>query len=388
MVRCHQQVQTSKKMKKICIVTTARSEYGLLRWVIEEVYNSPELILQLVVTGGHLSAEQGYTCRAIEDDGYPIASRVDIDVDSSSQVGICKTMATCQGKMADTFFELKPDLLVVLGDRYELLPICSTALMMNIPIAHIAGGDITEGALDNSVRNAVTMMSTYHFPGTNESAERVIRMKGNSNNVFVVGETNIDNFNRISLWSRERLAESLHIDMNKRWVICTYHSETVLSIEDNMNRVNILSKLFTNDLSEYEIIITKSNADFGGSVINKFFEEQTVRYDNIHLFSSLGQARYISMLYQVEFMIGNSSSGIFESPYVGVPCVNLGNRQKGRVYSSNIITVDGRYDSMLKAIRCIYSEEFKKGLEIIDNPYGDGHSSERIVQIIKDKLYV
>lgn len=375
-------------MKKVCIITAARSEYGLLRWVIDEVNKSADLDLQLVVTGGHLSAEQGYTYRAIEDDGYPITAKVDINIDSTSQVQICKTMATCQEKLADVFFELKPDVLVVLGDRYELLPICSTALMLNIPIAHIAGGDITEGALDNKVRNAVTMMSTYHFPGTAESGDRVKRMLGTSDNVFVVGETNIDNFNRIPLWSREMLAEYLHIDTNKKWIICTYHSETVLSLNENLLRVRALSKLFAEDLHDYEVVITKSNADFGGTLINELFEEQANIHGNIHLFSSIGQARYISMLYQVEFMIGNSSSGIFESPYVGVPCINLGERQKGRVYSSNILTIEGNFDCMSKAIKSIHSKEFKQGLLSIDNPYGDGHSSERIVKILKDKLYV
>ncbi len=373
--------------KKVCIVTAARSEYGLLRWVIDEVNKSSDLELQLVVTGGHLSEEQGYTYKAIETDGYPIAAKVDINVDSSTQVAICKTMATCQEKLADTFNLLKPDLLVVLGDRYELLPICSTALMLNIPIAHIAGGDITEGALDNSVRNAVTMMGTYHFPGTRESADRVSRMLGTSNNVFVTGETNIDNFNRITLWSRAEIARSLGINPSKKWVLCTYHSETVLSLDENIDRVNALTKLFCEDLKDYEIVITKSNADFGGTIINEYFAKVEKENSHIHQYSSLGQARYISILYQLEFMIGNSSSGIFESPFVGVPCINLGDRQKGRVYSSNIQTIEGNYEAMKTAVGILGTERFLEGLKHIDNPYGDGHSSERIVEILKRVLY-
>lgn len=375
-------------MKRVCIVTAARSEYGLLRWVIDEVHKSKDLELQLVVTGGHLSAEQGYTYKAIESDDYPIIAKVDINVDSSSQMAVCKTMATCQEKFSELFHDLRPDVLIVLGDRYELLSICSTALMMNIPIAHIAGGDITEGALDNSVRNAVTMMSTYHFPGTVESGERVIRMLGTSKNVFVTGETNIDNFSRIPLWNRESLAESLNIDPQKKWLICTYHSETVLSLDDNLKRAKDLCTLFEQDLKDYEVVITKSNADFGGQLINQIFTERENKHPNIHLFTSLGQARYISMLYQVDFMIGNSSSGIFESPFVGVPCINLGERQKGRVYSANILTIDGSINAMRNALKTVYSKQFKEGLKNIDNPYGDGHSSERIVEILKEKLYV
>ena len=375
-------------MRKICIVTAARSEYGLLRWVIDEVYKSRELELQLIVTGGHLSEEQGYTYKAIEKDGYPIAAKIDINLDSSSQVAICKTMAICQHKFSDILNTLNPNVIVVLGDRYELLPICSTALMLNIPIAHIAGGDITDGAIDNYVRNAVTMMSTYHFPGTEESGERVRRMLGSSKNVYVTGETNIDNFNRIKIWTREELAKSLNLDRSKKWIICTYHSETLLSLDENLDRVKSLSKLFTTKVNDYEVIITKSNADYGGNVINEYFEKETAKSQNLHLFASLGQSRYISILYQVEFMIGNSSSGIFESPFVGVPCINLGERQKGRVYSSNILTIDGTYPAMIEALNKMMTVEFKEKLNSINNPYGDGHSSEKIVKILKEKLYV
>lgn len=375
-------------MKKVCIVTAARSEYGLLRWIIDEVHKSIDLELQLIVTGGHLSAEQGYTYKAIENDGYPITAKIDIDVDSSSQVAICKTMATCLDKISDTLNQLTPDVIVVLGDRYELLPICSAALMLNIPIAHIAGGDITEGALDNSVRNAITMMSTFHFPGTQESGDRVERMIGTKKNVFVTGETNIDNFNHIPLWSREEIASSLGIDSSRKWALCTYHSETVLTFDENLNRVKSLSRLFCEKLSEYEIVITKSNADYGGNVINDFFANVAEEHAHVHLFSSLGQARYISILYQVEFMIGNSSSGIFESPFVGVSCINLGERQKGRKYTPNIIAIDGTYTAMLNAMKEMQTESYKEGLKHIINPYGDGHSSERIVRILKEKLYV
>ena len=374
-------------MKKVCIVTAARSEYGLLRWVIDEVHKSSDLELQLVVTGGHLSEEQGYTYRAIEADGYPIVAKVNIHLDSSTQVAICKTMAICQEKFVDILNQLNPDVLVVLGDRYELFPICSTALMLNIPIAHIAGGDITEGALDNSVRNAVTMMSTYHFPGTKESGDRVSRMLGTTNNVFVTGETNIDNFNRIPLWSRAEIATSLGIDPSKRWVLCTYHSETVISLKENLERVNALVNLFCEDLKDYEIVITKSNADFGGTIINEYFAKVAKENAHIHQYSSLGQARYITILYQIEFMIGNSSSGIFESPFVGVPCINLGDRQKGRIYSSNIQTIEGNYEAMKAAVDHLGTKQFVEGLKYIENPYGDGHSSERIVAILKRELY-
>ena len=374
-------------MKKVCIVTAARSEYGLLRWVIDEVARASDLQLQLIVTGGHLSEEQGYTYKVIESDGYPITAKIDIDIDSSSKLAVCKSMSICLDKFSKAFDELKPDVLVVLGDRYELLPICSAATMLNIPIAHIAGGDVTEGALDNQVRNAVTMLSTYHFPGTDVSAQRVERMRGSSKNVFVVGETNLDNFKRIRVWNRNELAESLKIDTSKKWAICTYHSETVLSLEENLGRVQSLCDFFDSSLRDYEVVLTKSNADFGGTVINERFEAFAKDHKNLHVYPSLGQARYLSILYQVDFMVGNSSSGIFESPFVKVPVINLGERQLGRLYTSNIVTVDGTLDSLKLALEKISSNDFRFQLQKVENPYGDGESSKRIVSKLRENLY-
>lgn len=368
------------KIKKVCIVTASRSEYGLLRWVINDVYKSSYLELQLIVTGGHLSKEQGYTYKDIEADGYPIAAKVNINVDSTSQVAICKTIATCIDKIADVFNKLKPDVIIVLGDRYELLPICSTALIFKIPIAHIAGGDITEGAIDNCIRNAITMMATYHFPGTEESKARVVRMLGYEENVFVVGETNIDNFCRISIYNREVLSKSLNIDSQKKWVICTYHPETRISLKDNIRRVDALCDLFTSILSKYEIIITKANIDYGGKLINDKFQTLSKEYSNVHLYSSLGQNTYINLLYNVDFMIGNSSSGIYESPFVGIPCINIGNRQAGRYEAQNILTTNGNYDDLIEAINTINSKAFRELCKPNKTLYGDGHSSERIIK--------
>ncbi len=369
-------------MKKICIVTTARSEYGLLRWVIDEVYKDNSLELQLIVTGSHLSPEQGMTIDAIVKDGYPISKKIEFLMSTASDSGIAKSMGICGLSFADAFAELRPDILVVLGDRYELLPICSTALLMNIPIAHISGGDITEGAIDNQIRNAVTMMSTYHFSGTEESAERIFRMTNSKNNVYITGETNLDNFRKLPKWDRTKLATSLNINKNKKWVLCTYHSETKLTIEENLKRVDNLLSFFEIH-QELEIIVTKANSDLGGVEINEKFTRASKELSNVHLFNSLGQHRYISILSQIKFMIGNSSSGIFETPILRVPVINIGNRQKGRKTPNNIINVDGSLDSISNAFFTVESEEYKSSLESIVNPYGDGHASERIVQILK-----
>ena len=373
-------------MKKVCVVTATRAEYGLLRWVIDEIYHSKELELQLIVTGSHLSPEHGLTYHQIEDDGYPISKKIEYLISSETQHGIVKGMGVCSLSFADAFHELQPDVLIVLGDRYELLPIVSAALVMNIPVAHIAGGDVTEGAIDNQVRNAVTMMSTVHFPGTEESAQRIKRMIGHSQNVYVTGETNLDNFIRLPQLSRDELATSLSIDYTKKWVLCTYHAETRLSLDENLLRVTNLIELFNDDLADYEIVITKANADFGGDAINALFSEASKSSSHIHIFSSLGQLRYISMLQQVEFMIGNSSSGIFETPLIKLPVINIGSRQMGRLYTSNIIVSDGSYESLHDCISGLASLKFMDALKNVDNPYGDGHASEKIVSTI-NKLF-
>ena len=276
-------------MKKIAVVTGARSEYGLLRWVIDEIHHATELQLQLIVTGGHLSPEQGLTYRCIEEDGYDIDAKVDMLLSSDCASGIAKSMGMCSIGMSDAFLHLQPDMIVVLGDRYELLPIVGTALVMRIPIAHISGGDITEGAIDNEVRNAVTMMSTLHFPGTQTSAARIGRMIGTMKNVFVVGETNLDNFLRLSLLSRNELAESLNIDLGKKWILMTYHPVTKESREKNLFDVNSLLHVLQSLGDDYEILVSKSNTDLYGSDINQLLNDYVCNKPCFHLFTSLGQ---------------------------------------------------------------------------------------------------
>lgn len=375
-------------MKKICIVTATRSEYGLLKWVIDEIYKSPLFELSLIVTGGHLCVEQGYTIEYIKNDGYPIAEQFDIKPYYNTLLDVNESMAICQSEFGKILDKTNPDILIILGDRIELLPICFAALIQNIPIAHIAGGDITEGAIDNKIRNAVTMLSNYHFPGTIESAERLKRMLNSDKNIFVTGETNLDNFTRIKKLSRAELTKELGLDPQKEWVLCTYHAETTISLEDNLRRVNNLVELFSTHLTNKEVIITKANTDFGGLRINEIFNESQKQYNNIHLFSSLGQIRYISILYQVKFMIGNSSSGIFETPLIKLPVINIGNRQLGRNYTSNIILSNGDLNDLITATKKALSDDFLKSLINLENPYGDGHASEKIVSKIKDILYV
>ena len=368
-------------MKKICIVTAARSEYGLLKWVIDRIYKDPELDLQLVVTGAHLSEEHGNTVHFIEEDGYPITDRVDMCLTSNSRKDIVRSMGCCSTGMADVLSDLQPDVVVVLGDRYELLPIVSASLVMGIPVAHISGGDVTEGAIDNEVRNAVSMMSVIHFPGVECSAENLRRMLGNDALIFTAGEPGLESFLRFDLMTRSELADNIGLDVNKPWCLVTLHSETKLSLEENLDMVQSLFEVMQQS-KDVQFVISKANADFGGMQINEFWEK-VVKQDTekYHLFTSLGQRRYLSFMQQTVGVIGNSSSGIVEAPFLGIPVINIGCRQKGRHLCKNVIQVDRTKDAIVKAFNEVLTQP-----KIVDTYYGDGHTSEFIIAKLKEWL--
>jgi UDP-hydrolysing UDP-N-acetyl-D-glucosamine 2-epimerase len=368
-------------MKKICVVTAARSEYGLMRWIIDSIYHDESLELQLVVTGAHLSPEQGLTYKFIEEDGYPIAAKVDMQLSSEDKVSIVRSMGLCSEGFAKAFNDLTPDIVVVLGDRYELLPIVSAALVMRIPVAHIAGGDVTEGAIDDEVRNAVTMMSSIHFPGVLAASGNILRMRGSNKNVYAVGEVGLDSFNRLNLWDKEETAKQLHLDGNQKWCLVTLHPETKLSLEDNL----IMAENLYNAMKSIEgvqYVITKANTDFGGLQINEFLVK-VVRLNPhlMQLYPSLGQHRYLSFMKHADIVVGNSSSGIVEAPFMGTPVINIGDRQKGRFICKNVISCGRSQKDITDALKKAINAP-----RIVDKYWGDGFSSERIVNKIKEYL--
>lgn len=371
-------------MKKICFVTAARSEYGLLKWLMKDVDASEEFELQLIVTSGHLSREQGHTVNQIIEDGFDITYSVDAELDTSSTARIAESMGKMTQGFARAFEELKPDYLLVLGDRYELLPICNTAFVMRIPIIHLSGGDVTEGAIDDGVRNAVTMLAEYHFPGTVDSLKNIVRMRNTDRNVWAVGEPGLDSFYREELLDREKLAENLGLDINKKWGLMTYHAETRESIGYNLDNVKMcIDSLLARD--EYQTVITYANADFGGKQINELVESIAVQHpDKLKVVPSLGHFRYLSYMRQTEFVIGNSSSGIVEAPFMNIPVINIGNRQKGRYQCGNIIQCDAKKYEIETAIAEIETKKTHKPDDL--NYWGDGHTSERIMEILKDTL--
>jgi UDP-hydrolysing UDP-N-acetyl-D-glucosamine 2-epimerase len=362
-------------------MTATRAEYGYLKWLMADIQNNPQLELLLIVTGAHLCKEQGYTVDQIKSDGFKITKALEVQIDNSSSKGICKTMVRYGECFIDALNDLTPDCLVVLGDRYELLPICSTAFMMKIPIVHLCGGDVTEGALDDGVRNSVTMMADYHFPLTKESAENIKRMLNSDKNIYTFGSTSLDIFNRIELMTKEELAESLNLDVNKKWILCTLHAETKESVEYNSKMAaNLITALNSLDNS-YQVIITKANTDLGGIEINNYFETVVSKNNSKYqLYPSLGQLRYVSFMKQVKMVIGNSSSGILESPFLSIPTVNIGNRQKGRYLCSNVVQSAVDSDSIIKAI----NKAFTKKIDKSDlKYYGDGNASHNIMKILE-----
>lgn len=362
-------------MKKVCVVTATRAEYGLLRWTIEALRREPSIETCLVVTGTHLLPEYGMTADMIEADGIRIDVRLPYCIYSDGADAIGRTMSSCGEAFSGFFAQSRPDLLLVLGDRYELLSICSCALVERIPIAHIAGGDVTEGAVDNQIRNAITMMSTLHFPSVKDSYDNVVRMRGSDKGVFAVGEPGIENFMRMPLLSREELSSSLGLCASKRWIMVTLHPETTLSLEDNMDMARAFFTALLS-LEEAEIIVSSANADAGGAMINGYIRS----LEGIHFFPSLGQLKYLSVLSQAWCVAGNSSSGILETPVLGVPAINVGDRQHGRHLCGNVISCGRDHDSILDALRSV------TGPVTPDHYFGDGEFSSKVVRHIKDFL--
>ena len=368
-------------MEKICFITAARSEYGLLKWLMKEVDATDDIKLQIVVTGGHLLKEQGYTVEQIIKDGFSIDAMVDAKLETTTQEGIAASMGRMAEGMAHVFAELKPDYIVVLGDRYELLPICNTAFVMDIPIIHFSGGDVTVGAIDDGVRNAVTMLATYHFPGTKNSAVNICRMRGSDKNIWFVGEPGLDAFYKEDLMSREDLATALGLDVDKKWVLMTYHAETRTTVRENMQTIKcIIQNLMEKD--ELSIVATYSNADYGGKGLNNYLEEKAIS-GKLIVIPSLGTRRYLSLMKQVSFVIGNSSSGIIEAPSLKKTVVNIGNRQKGRHLCNNIIQCTAEESSIAKAINKAMNYQYDNS---DSNYWGDGHTAERVMWILREKI--
>ncbi|MCT7530887.1 UDP-N-acetylglucosamine 2-epimerase [Aliarcobacter cryaerophilus] len=369
-------------MKKICVVTGTRAEYGLLYWLLKEIEADKDLELQLIATGMHLSPEFGLTYQTIEKE-FKINKKIEMLLSSDTSVGISKSMGLAQISFAESYDELKPNIVIVLGDRYEIFSATSAAMIAKIPIAHLHGGEKTEGAFDESIRHSITKMSHLHFTATQEYKNRVIQLGEHPSRVFNVGGMGIENIKRLKLLSKDEFEKSIEFKLNSKNILVTFHPVTLENSTAKEQFQQLLGAI--DESEETNIIFTKANSDTDGRVINQMIDEYVTKNSNKSIvFTSLGQLRYLSALQYVDAVVGNSSSGLAEAPSFKIGTINIGDRQKGRIKASSVIDCEPNKDSILKSFEKLYSKEFQNSLINVKNPYGDGCASKRIVEILKN----
>lgn len=371
-------------MKKICIVTGTRAEYGLLKPVIKIISDAEDLELNLAVTGMHLSPEFGLTYKEIEQDGYLITAKIEMLLSSDTPVGITKSMGLAIIGFADYFENNKPDLVIILGDRYEMLMVASAAMIARIPIAHIHGGELTEGLIDEAIRHSITKMSHLHFTTTEEYRRRVIQLGEQPQSVYNVGSLGVESIKKISLLKKDELESAIGFRFFTT-IMVTYHPVTLESMTSEAQFKNILRVLDAH--KEITVIFTKANSDTDGRVINQMIDDYVK--DNkgrCVAFTSLGQLRYLSVLQFCTAVLGNSSSGLIEVPSFKIPTINIGDRQLGRVKAESVIDCDNSIEQIEDALMKALSPEFREQLSEMKNPYEGEQTSEKIVDIIRQQV--
>lgn len=369
-------------MKKILVVTGTRAEYGLLYWTMKRIQEDNELDLQLIVTGTHLCPDFGFTVKQIENDGFKVDEKIDMIISSVEKSSIVKSMGLEMIQISQALDRLKPDMLLILGDRYETFVAATCAMMMNIPIAHMNGGESTEGAIDEQIRHAITKISHLHFAGAEYYKNIILKMGEESWRVYNVGQSGVESIRRLKLLSKNELEKQLSVTFfSKPIFLVTYHPETLNSSDIIKNINNLLEALKEYDA---QIIFTYPNADFGGNeIIGKInnFQKQN---KNCKCYFSLGQLKYLSLLKFADVMIGNSSSGIIEAPIFNLPVVNIGTRQNGRVKTCNIIDCKNDKKYIKDAIDKALSNDFKQLIKKSQKIEQDKYTSEIIVNVLKD----
>lgn len=368
--------------RKICIITGTRAEYGLLYWLMKEIQQDSELHLQLIVTGMHLSPEFGLTYKDIEKE-FKIDKKIEMLLSSDTAVGVSKSIGLAQISFSEAYQELKPDLLVLLGDRYEIFAAAGAAMISKIPIAHLHGGETTEGAFDESIRHSITKMSHIHFTATDEYKKRVVQLGESPNRVFNFGGLGIDNIKKMKLLTKKEFEASINFTLNKRNLLVTFHPVT-LENETALGQFNnLLDSL--DRLENTHVIFTKANSDVDGRVINEMIDKYVQsRATKAIAFTSLGQLLYLSAMQYVDAVVGNSSSGLAEAPSFKIGTVNIGDRQKGRIMAKSIICCSPSTEAITRALTKLYSIEFATQLKDIKNPYGEGGASKKIKNKLKE----
>lgn len=366
---------------KIFVLTATRAEYGLLKPLLNKMMTKENFEVEIIVTGAHLSYEFGMTYQEIEEDGFFIHKKIEILLSSDTPNAISKSMGLAMISFADFFSSERPDALLVLGDRYETLAVCIAAMNERIPIIHLYGGETTEGAVDEQIRHAITKMSYLHLTSIEAYRKRIIQLGEEPERVFCVGALGLENIATEKLMSKEELEESLGINLSRRYAVFTFHPVTLEEDTAQDECKEILKALET--YCDLTVIFTMANADVQGRKINQLLMEYVEKHRNAVFVNSLGMRRYLSAVKNAAFVIGNSSSGILEVPSFGIPTINIGDRQKGRIQAKSIINCQPDERSVCKAIDKALSKDFLKKIKNVKNPYGDGKASEKIVNAIE-----
>ena len=373
-----------KDKQKICVVTGTRAEYGLLRWLMDDIKRSTKFELQIIATGMHLSPEYGLTFREIENDGFQIDKKVEMLLSADTPSAITKSTGLGMIEFADALSELKPDIIIVLGDRYEILSAAFAAVVAQIPIAHIHGGETTEGAFDEVIRHSITKMSWWHFVAANEYKKRIIQLGENPKRIFNVGGLGVDAINKTNLLSKNELMNRTGINLGKKNLLITYHPVTLEKQTSKKHFQSLLDAL--EDLKDVYLIFTMPNADSDNKIIKEMINKFVLKHKNKSIsFNSMGHLNYLSTLKYIDGVVGNSSSGLTEAPTFKIGTVNIGDRQKGRLKAKSLIDCKPLKDDITKSIQILYSKEFQIKLKSVKNPYGNGNASDHIMKILHDE---
>lgn len=368
-------------MRTICVVTGTRADYGLLQWVMEGIRLDPTLKLQVVATGTHLSIDFGLTYREIEADGFSLDRKLDILTDDDTAVGVTKAIGRGVISFADAFAELSPDVVVLLGDRFETLAAATAALIAGLPIAHLHGGEITEGAFDDAIRHAVTKMSHLHFVAAEPYRKRVIQLGEAPERVFLTGGLGVDTIRRTHFLDREALEKAVDFKFGNRNLLVTFHPVTLEKNTAPLQMAELLQAL--DGIKETHFIITMPNADTGSRELIRMIEDFTASRPHARAYTSLGQLRYLSCIAQVDGVVGNSSSGLAEVPSFRKGTINIGDRQRGRLKADSVIDCAPDCASIKAAVRKLYSSDFQASLVDVLNPYGEGGASQKVIDVLK-----
>lgn len=372
-------------MKRIGIMTGTRAEYGLLKSLMQEINKDNDLELYLIVSGMHLSPEFGMTYKEIEEDGFEINAKVEMLLSSDSPAGISKSIGLGVIGFADEFQRADLDMLILLGDRYEALSAAISAMVMRIPIAHLHGGELTEGAIDEGIRHSITKMSYLHFTSTEQYRNRVIQLGENPERVFYVGALGVENIKKINLMTKEELEKSIHFEIDENTVVVTYHPVTLENNTVEEQFLNLLKVLDRNP--KIRMVFTKANADTNGRIVNELIDKYAAQNsERACAFMSLGQKRYLSALKYCRIVIGNSSSGIIEAPSFGKPIINIGDRQKGRICADSVINCGYTQQEIQRAMETALTKEFENKASNCRNPYEKENTAANIISVIKDYL--